>query len=163
MRPPFDRSMFTYVAWSGHQRITRQTTHHRSRHLDGYPDQVTIIRSRHPFEGSALDILGWCHRHGELHLTLVLPDGTRALIPAAWTDLSIADPASTASPQRDRAAYLASHDDPLHARAIIDALLRQLNAANTPLPPAAEDNRTAAELSRPAASGRSRTRMGGTR
>src|ERR1700757_1032949 len=56
-----------------YRKTTRQTTHHRSHHLDGYPDQVTIVRPRHPFEGLALDILGWCHRGGELHLTLVPP------------------------------------------------------------------------------------------
>src|SRR6516165_8891687 len=97
-------------------KTTRQTTHRRNRHLDGYPDQVTIVRSRHPFEGSALDVLGWCNRRNELHLTLVLPDGTRALIPAAWTDLPIAQPAPFAVRQRARVAFLASHAELLHAR-----------------------------------------------
>lgn len=111
------------------RKTTRQTTHHRAHHLDDYPDQVTIVRSRHPFEGSALNVLGWCHRRGELHLTLVLPDGTRALVPAAWTDLPIAQHLPRASPQCARAAFLASHAELLHARTIVDALLRQLDAA----------------------------------
>jgi hypothetical protein len=51
-------------------------------------------------------VLGWCHRRSELHLTLVLPDGTRSLIPAAWTDLRSRE--STLSVQRRQAASLAS-------------------------------------------------------
>src|SRR5262249_21945594 len=144
-------------------KTARQTTHHRGRHLDGYPDQVTIVRSRHPFEGSALDILGWCYRRDELHLMLVLPDGTRALIPAAWTDLPIAQHVSSGSPQHAQAVFLASNADLLHTRTIVDALLRQLPATNTPLPSAAEDSHAAAELSRPSGSGRGRTRVGGPR
>jgi hypothetical protein len=144
-----------------HRKTTRQTAHHRGHHLDGYPDQVTIVRPRHPFEGSALDVLGWCHRGGELHLTLILPDGTRALVPAAWTDLP--NDSSHASTQRIRVAFLASHAELLHARTIVDALLMQLNAANTALPPAAEDSHAATEFSRPTTSARSRTRMGGPR
>jgi len=122
---------------------------------------VTIVRLRHPFEGSALDVLGWCHRGDELHLTLVLPDGTRALIPAAWTDLPVTQHAPRASPQRTRVAFLASHAELLHARTIVDALLRKLNAANTALPPAAEDIHAAAEL--PTTSARGRTRVGDPR
>jgi hypothetical protein len=144
-------------------KTTRQTTHHHSHHLDGYPDRVTIVRSRHPFEGSALEVLGWCHRRGELHLTLVLPDGTRALVPAAWTDLSIAQHLPRASPQCARAAFLASNAELLHARTIVDALLRQLDAAPTVLPPESEDSHAAAKLSRPTTSARGHTRMGGPR
>ena len=146
-----------------HRKTTRQTTHHRGHHLDGYPDQVTIVRSHHPFEGSALAVLGWCHRRGELHLTLVLPDGTRALIPATWTDLPIAQHLPRANPQRARAAFLASHAELLHARTIVDALLRQFYAANAVLPPESEDSHAAAKLSRPTTSARGRTGMGGPR
>ena len=37
-----------------------------------------------------MDLLGWMHRHGSLELLLVLPDGTKSLIPAEWTDLESA-------------------------------------------------------------------------
>lgn len=47
----------------------------------------------------------------------------------------------------------------LHARTIVDALLRQLDAAHTVLPPESEDSHAAAKLSRPTTSAR-RTRMG---
>jgi hypothetical protein len=63
---------------------------------------VTIVRRRHPFEGQALEIFACVQRRGLLHLVLVLPDGTRALLPAAWTDLHTSDKT------HDRAATLAS-------------------------------------------------------
>jgi hypothetical protein len=38
---------------------------------------VTIVRPRHPFDGQALQVLGWSHRKGQLLLLLVLPDGDK--------------------------------------------------------------------------------------
>ncbi len=69
---------------------------------------VRVTRPRHPFEGRPLDVLGSMRRHGEVELLVVLPDGSKRLIPAAWTDLE--DPAdggggdggpSTLGPVRD--------------------------------------------------------------
>jgi len=48
---------------------------------------VRLTRPRHPFEGRPLPVLGSMLRHGILELLVVLPDGSRRLIPAAWTDL----------------------------------------------------------------------------
>lgn len=48
---------------------------------------VTLTRRRHPFEGRQLRVLGSMRRHGETELLVVLPDGSKRLIPAAWTDL----------------------------------------------------------------------------
>jgi hypothetical protein len=45
-----------------------------------------IIRRRHPLEGQSLWVLGRMRRHGRLELLLVLPDGSKRLIPQAWTD-----------------------------------------------------------------------------
>ena len=45
------------------------------------------MRGRHAWEGRALELMGWMRRHGRLELILVLPDGSRLLVPAAWTDL----------------------------------------------------------------------------
>jgi hypothetical protein len=126
-------------------RITRQTAHHRSHHLDGYPDQVTIIRPRHPLEGSALEVLGWCRRRRELQLMLVLPDGTRSLVPAAWTNLQNAPQPPTLNMPR---TFLASRTELLRARTVVNALLRRIDSANTTLPPPSqEDTHAAAELS----------------
>jgi len=62
------------------------------------------------------------HRKGRLLLVLILPDGSKSLIPADWTDLasptqSIGTPATTT---------LGSLEDLLHARALVDALLGRL-------------------------------------
>jgi hypothetical protein len=48
---------------------------------------VTLIRPRHPLEGALLPVLGSIRRHGVVELLVVLPDGSKRLIPAAWTDL----------------------------------------------------------------------------
>jgi hypothetical protein len=48
---------------------------------------VVITRLRHPLEGVRLRMLGQMRRHGRLELLLVLPDGSKSLIPAGWTDL----------------------------------------------------------------------------
>ena len=48
---------------------------------------VTLTRRRHPFEGRPLPVLGSMLRHGAMELLVVLPDGSKRLIPVAWTDL----------------------------------------------------------------------------
>src|SRR5256884_8062474 len=48
---------------------------------------VTITRPRHPLAGEPLRVLGSLRRHGRLELLLVLPDGSKSLVPAAWTGL----------------------------------------------------------------------------
>ena len=83
---------------------------------------MRIIRPRHPLEGQALAVLGWSHRQGQLHLLLVLPDGSRSLIPSCWTDLETAHgqaSAATSSPA------LGSLSQLLQTRTIVDALLRR--------------------------------------
>src|SRR5215831_7180748 len=62
-------------------RKRRQTTHRRD-----FPDSVTITRERHPFEGRALPVIGGIRRNGVLFALACLPDGSRTLIPAQWTD-----------------------------------------------------------------------------
>jgi len=97
------------------QRNLRHTTHHQ--HL---PEKVTIVRPRHPFEGQPLNVFGAMHRKGRLLLVLILPDGSKSLIPADWTDLaspSFGAPAATT---------LGSLEHLLHARALVDALLGRL-------------------------------------
>src|SRR5690349_9052952 len=70
-------------------------------------------------------LLGTLHRKGQTLLLLVLPDGSKSLIPAEWTDL-----ASTAQPLATFPKMtLGSLEDLLHARAVIDALLGRLAPA----------------------------------
>jgi uncharacterized protein DUF5372 len=54
------------------------------------PGTVRLTRPRHPFDGRVLPVLGSMRRHGAVELLVVLPDGSKRLIPAAWTDLESA-------------------------------------------------------------------------
>ncbi|MDT3445733.1 MULTISPECIES: DUF5372 family protein [unclassified Pseudofrankia] len=45
-----------------------------------------MTRPGHPFEGRELRVLGRMRRHGALELILELPDGSKSMMPAAWTD-----------------------------------------------------------------------------
>ena len=53
--------------------------------MTGLPGTVVITRPRHPLAGRELRVLGGMRRHGRLELLLVLPDGSKRLIPAEWT------------------------------------------------------------------------------
>ena len=69
-------------------------------------------------------VFGAMHRKGRLLLVLILPDGSKSLVPADWTDLAwptqpVCAPAATT---------LGSLEDLLHARAVVDALLGRLAA-----------------------------------
>jgi hypothetical protein len=80
---------------------------------------VRIVRARHPFQDRSLALIGWMRRRGALDLLLVLPDGSRSLIPAAWTDLE--PPVEPA-----RAGTLGSLRDLLAAQRLVDGLLARL-------------------------------------
>lgn len=76
------------------------------------PDTVVIPRPRHPLERRPLRVLGQLRRHGRLELLLVLPDGSKSLVPAAWTDLEgvagdAAGVTATLAPLRDLLAVCA--------------------------------------------------------
>ena len=86
------------------------------------PEKVTVVRSRHPFEGRSLNVFGAMHRKGRLLLVLILPDGSKSLIPADWTDLAAPAP-SVGAPA---ATTFGSLEHLLHARAVVDALLGRL-------------------------------------
>jgi len=88
---------------------------------------VTIVRSRHPFEGRALDVIARCERHGRLHLLLVLPNGTRSLIPGDWTNLP-SKPQAITAPTSVQCPLLATCDYLLRTRAVVDALLQRTEA-----------------------------------
>jgi hypothetical protein len=82
---------------------------------------VRITRPRHPLRGQRLRVLGRMRRHGRAELLLVLPDGSKSLIPAAWTDLH--------EPTRGGAAgagTLGSLADLLAAHELIGALLARV-------------------------------------
>jgi hypothetical protein len=86
-------------------------------HLDGFPETVRIVRARHPLEGRSLELIGWMRRRRRLELILVLGDGSRLLVPAAWTDLE-----RPVEPLR--AEMVGSVWDLLAMRRVLDGLLR---------------------------------------
>ncbi len=63
-------------------------------------------------------------RNGRLLLVLILPDGSKSLIPADWTDLA----SPTESFFAPAATTLGSLENLLHTRAVVDALLGRLAA-----------------------------------
>jgi Family of unknown function (DUF5372) len=102
---------------------------------------VTLTRRRHPFEGRSLQVLGSMRRHGAAELLVVLPDGSKRLIPAAWTDLE--QPAGGGD---DAAATLGSVPDLLQLSVLVSDLSarpahgREQAARKSP---SKEDNRAA--------------------
>src|ERR1700730_5310985 len=99
-----------------HRRKRPQTTHHRD-----IPDSLTITRERHAFEGQSLAVISSIRRRGVLLVLVVLPDGSRSLIPANWTDWNAAQARRT--PADDAGAQdLGRLGDLLHLRKVIDAL-----------------------------------------
>src|SRR5215469_14966735 len=103
-----------------HQGNVRHTTHHQD-----LPERVRITRGRRPFEGKSLAVLRAIHRHGRLYLLLILPDGSRSLIPADWTDFVPTEP-PRAAVLTNQTATLGSLEALIHASALVDALLGRL-------------------------------------
>jgi len=66
------------------QRKLRHTTHHQD-----LPQKVTVTRVRHPFEGKSLAVWQSIRRKGRMYLVLILPDGSKSMIPAEWTDFGL--------------------------------------------------------------------------
>ena len=81
-----------------------------------------MTRAHHALTGKVLRVFGQLKRKGQLHLVLILPDGTRSYIPAAWTDL-----ASPATPPNHReTCVLAFLPDLLRTRQRVAALLQRI-------------------------------------
>ena len=66
-------------------------------------------------------MLGWMRRHGALDLLLLLPDGSRSLIPAGWTDLAPGPSTEAPAP-----ATLGTLADLLQAGRVVAGLRRSL-------------------------------------
>jgi hypothetical protein len=103
----------------GNPRTPRHTTHHKD-----LLEHVTITRPHHPFEGKTLAVFGRRHHQSKPHLILILPDGSRSLIPTDWTDLDSSTPDVPAVPKQN--TNLGFVADLLHTRAVVDALLNRL-------------------------------------
>ena len=107
------------------------------------PETVLITRPRHPLAGRELRVLGGMRRHGRLELLLVLPDGSKSLIPAVWTGLGDGD---TAPGGGGTATTLGSLGD-LLAACVLAAALRARDCGGREQAarksPAKEDSRAA--------------------
>ena len=101
--------------------LSRRTPRHTTHHKD-LPEHVTITRLHHPFEGKTLPVFGLRRHQGKLHLILILPNGSRSLIPAEWTNL---DAFPQSPPAKPKPTHLGSVRDLLQALAVVDALLRR--------------------------------------
>jgi hypothetical protein len=85
---------------------------------------VQVVRDHHPLKGQSLQVLGQMHCRGRLELLLVLPDGSKSLIPAAWTDHAPAEAEGTgAGPAPSGAGVLAWPGDLVEASVLVSALL----------------------------------------
>jgi len=68
-------------------------------------------------------------RRGTLYLIVVLPDGSRSMVPSTWTDF---DPGNRNEDEEPAAVHtIGSIRELMHARTVVDALLRRL-ANNQP-------------------------------
>jgi hypothetical protein len=83
---------------------------------------VVVTRARHPLQGQSLAVLGRLRRHGHLELLLVLPDGSKSMVPAAWTDLEAGTDVG-GDEVGQRSATLGSLEDLLAASELVSALL----------------------------------------
>src|SRR5205823_13645391 len=96
-----------------------QSKYQHTTHSHDVAHSVIITRAHHPFQGRSLLVMGQTHRHNRLQLLLVLPDGSRSLIPADWTDFRRND--QTGTTDDGRPVAVASLSDLLQVRRIIDA------------------------------------------
>ncbi len=83
---------------------------------------VHITRDHHPLQGRSLQVLGQMHCRGRLELLLVLPDGSKSLVPAAWTDYA-ADSQPGAGAEPAECGVLGALADLAEARVVVSALL----------------------------------------
>ena len=96
----------------------------RPTHRRDFPESVIITRERHPFEGCALAVIGSIRRRGVLFVLACLPDGSRALIPAQWTDWDEGHCGGVRACQEANVGWraLGSLGDLLQLRHLVDAL-----------------------------------------
>jgi len=98
-------------------RLSKETTTHY--HPQDFPERATITRPHHPFQGQSLEVLRHAQMRGCLQLFLILPDASRSLVPAAWTDFHTGSPAPLPS------LLVGSPEDLLRLRGVVDALPRR--------------------------------------
>jgi Family of unknown function (DUF5372) len=120
------------------------------------PGTVLVTRPRHPLEGLELRVLGGMRRHGRLELLLVLPDGSKSLVPAAWTGVAGGGAADRDAGQPAAAATVGRLGDLLAACELVSAFSardRENREQAARKPPTKEDSRAACAAQSAAGSG----------
>ncbi len=109
------------------------------------PVSVLVTRRHHPFDGQSLAVLGQMRRHGTIELLVVLPDGSKTLLPEAWTDRSDIGTVGGGEAAGEGPTTLGSLEDLLAAQALVSALevrARQAGRGQAAgRPPCKEDDR----------------------
>lgn len=103
-----------------------------------------MTRPRHPLAGRRLQVIGAMRRLGRDELLVVLPDGSKTLIPAAWTDRDTTADEDQVLDQGT--AILAGPAELLHARELVAGLCARADAGRGQAArksPCKEDNRAA--------------------
>ena len=68
------------------------SAHGESRPAGAGPEMVRVVRPGHPLHGLDLPVWGWLRLRGVAMVVLVLPDGSKERIPAAWVGENPAAP-----------------------------------------------------------------------
>jgi Family of unknown function (DUF5372) len=93
-----------------------------------------VRRHRDPLDGQQVRVLGRLRRHGQAELLVVLPDGSKRMIPQTWTD---AEPTG----ETDAAATLGALGDLLAACVLVSALATSKQEQAARQSPCKEDSR----------------------
>jgi hypothetical protein len=83
--------------------------------LANLPEKVRVTWADHQLHGTELPVHGWHRIHGEIHLLLTLPDGSRSYFPATGTALFDAQ-------EPDRPAVIVTGDGIRQLRQLMEAL-----------------------------------------
>ncbi len=102
---------------------------------------VRVTREHHPLQDHSLEVLGQMHCRGRLELLLVLPDGSKSLVPAAWTDYA-ADSQPGAGIGTVACGVLAAPENLLAVRVVVSALSRERSATRSRLHGSSRPRRT---------------------
>jgi hypothetical protein len=86
-----------------------------ARVLAHLPERVRVVWQDHQLHGTELPVHGWHRIHGEIHLVVTLPDGTRSYFPAAGTALF-------ETQKRDQGTGMLTLDATRQLRQLIEAL-----------------------------------------
>jgi hypothetical protein len=91
-------------------------------------NEVTVTRARHPLAGQRLQVIGAMRKLGRDELLVVLSDGSKTLMPAAWTDRDIAT-ADQGQALGQATPVLAAPADLLHACELVSSLRVRTDAS----------------------------------